>query len=107
MQAATGINLWREWAKIELSVALDQGYQLPAVERHHAGIVVSLSRFQHPDTSSFQDDEIYWRMQKDWHIGLIVRSEQHEKVGALLDQYTQRIGEEFHASLSPPDASRV
>ncbi len=107
VEAATGINLWREWAKIELAVAVGEDYQLPPVERTYSGIVVSLSRFQHPDTSSFQDEEICWRMIKDWHIGLIVKSSEHRRIHELLDHYTERIGKEFHASLNPPDASRV
>ncbi len=105
--AATGINLWKEWALIELAVALDEDYSLPEVRKQHAGIVVSLSRFQHPDTNSFNDSEICWRMNKEWHIGLIVQSESRDRVRELLDHYTQRIGAEFHASLTPPDASRV
>lgn len=104
---ATGINLWREWARIELAITLEEHYTLPEVLNQHAGIVVSLSRYQYPDTTSFQDPEIKWRMDKEWHIGLIVQAADTQNVRELLDQYTKRIGEEFHASLSPPGASRV
>ncbi len=67
--------------------------------------MVSLSRFEYPDTSSFTDQEIAWRMDKQWHIGLIVVSDSSERVLELLDQYTQRIGADFHASLPAPDKS--
>ena len=73
--------------------------------REYAGIVVSLSRFEHPDTSSFTDSEIVWRMNKAWHIGLIVVSDSSDRVLELLDNYTHRIGNEFHASAAAPDKS--
>jgi hypothetical protein len=44
-------------------------------------------------------------MDKQWHIGLIVVSDSSARVLELLDQYTERIGKEFHASLPAPDKS--
>lgn len=107
VEASSGINLWREWAHIELAVALNQPYKPPDIRQDFAGIVVSLSRFQHPDISSFTDPEICWRMDKEWHLGLIVRSDNAARVRELLNQYTDRIAREFHAKLEPPKASRL
>lgn len=107
VEASSGINLWREWANIELAVSLKEEYLLPEVKQEYAGIVVSLSRFQHPDISSFTDPEICWKMDKEWHIGLIVKSDDSSRVNQLLEQYTERIANEFHASLKPPDATRL
>ena len=67
------------------------------------GIVVSLSRFEHPDTSSFTDKEIVWRLKKKHHIGFIVTSSDKEKIKELLDTYVERIKNEFHASMPAPD----
>ncbi|WP_179345109.1 ATP-grasp domain-containing protein [Winogradskyella ursingii] len=105
VEAASGVNLWREWAKIESSNLRKNKYKLPKINNKYAGIVVSLSRFEHPDTSSFTDKEIVWRMNKSWHIGLIVVSDSSKRVLELLDKYTDRIGKEFHASLPAPDKS--
>lgn len=105
VEIASGINLWAEWAKIECKNLRKESYKLPAVKNRYAGIVVSLSRYEHPDTSSFTDTEIAWRMNKKWHIGLIVVSDSSERVLELLDLYTKRISEEFHASLPAPDKS--
>lgn len=105
VEASSDINLWGEWARIEDAVLKGYGYELPKVNDKYAGIVVSLSRFEHPDTSSFTDSEIVWRMNKPWHIGLIVAADTRERVLELLDHYTQRIGNEFHASAPAPDAS--
>ncbi len=105
VELASGVNLWGEWAKIECKNLRKEKYTLPKVKKDYAGIVVSLSRYEHPDTSSFTDKEIVWRMNKKWHIGLIVVSDSSERVMELLDAYTKRISEEFHASLPAPDRS--
>jgi len=105
VEAASGVNLWEEWARIETANLRKVKYKLPKINNQYAGIVVSLSRFEYPDTSSFTDKEIVWRMDKAWHIGLIVVSDSSERVLELLDHYTERIGKEFHASLPAPDKS--
>ena len=99
VECSSGINLWREWAKIEIAVARGESYTLPPFRNDYSGIVVSLSRFEHPDNSSFTDKEIAWRMDKEYHIGLIVKSEKQEKVLSLLDEYVVRVKNEFHASM--------
>ena len=103
---ASGINLWSEWAKIESDQLKNETYVLPKIIDKYAGIVVSLSRYEYPDTSSFTDKEIVWRMHKQWHIGFIVVSDSSERILELLDKYTQRIASEFHASLPAPDKLR-
>src|SRR3954470_4118280 len=74
VEAATGVNLWREWAKIEIA-GEDHPYHLPNVRESSAGLALTLSRQPVPDTSSYTDPEIVFRVSKDHHAGLIVRSE--------------------------------
>ncbi|MEL6637068.1 MAG: ATP-grasp domain-containing protein, partial [Bacteroidota bacterium] len=105
VEMSSGINLWAEWAKIESAMARGEAYTLPDIQDDYTGIIVSLSRFAHPDTSSFADPEICWRMNKEHHIGMIVRSGQRERVLSLLDQYTERVLRDFHASAPAPDAT--
>lgn len=105
VEFSSGVNLWGEWAKIEIAKLNKQTYKLPKIHSKYAGIVVSLSRFEYPDTSSFTDKEIVWRMHKQWHIGIIVVSDSSERVLELLDKYTHRISDEFHASIPAPDKS--
>ena len=48
------INLWREWAKIE--IAGEHGvYEPPRPRRGYAGIVLSLARQEEPDMSAYDD----------------------------------------------------
>ena len=103
IKKATGINLWTEWAKIEIAAHTGKKYKLPKVKDDYAGIVVSLSKFERPSVDAFNDPEVVWHLDKKHHIGLIVRSESQERVMELLDQYADRIKNEFHASLPAQD----
>jgi len=99
VEFASGINLWKEWARIESAAASGKKYKLPKTKKDQAGIIVSLSKYQKPDHSTFTDPEIVWRMEKDHHIGLIVASKDRKRVRQLLDNYCDRVRNEFHASM--------
>lgn len=103
VEMSSGINLWTEWAKVEVAQANGTTYALPPSHNTYAGLVVSLSRYTHPDYSPFQEPELVWRLQKDQHIGMIVTSDRRERILELLDYYTRRIFEEYHASLPPKE----
>ena len=104
VEAATGINLWREWARIELT-SQESAYQLPAPRQNYAGVIVSLARQEHPDTSAYQDPEIILRLDKRHHAGFVITAQTFDRVNSLLDQYTQRFANDFLATL-PPIESR-
>lgn len=103
VEISSGISLWKEWAHIEDAAAAKTAYELPTVRQDHAGIIVSLSRFQHPDDSSFNDPEIQWRVRKDHHIGMILKAEKRQRIQTLLDEYAERIRNDFHASAPPKE----
>jgi len=102
VEASTGINLWREWAKIELS-SQDATYQLPQQKQNYAGVIVSLARQEHPDTSAYQDPEIVMRLDKLHHVGFVLASNSYDRVNFLLDDYTQRFVNDFLATLPPSE----
>jgi biotin carboxylase len=102
IEAATGINLWREWARVE--IAGERGrYELPAQREDYAGIVISLARQEWPDTSPYDDPEIVFRLRKRHHVGLLVASHDAARVVQLLNSYTRRLLEDFSATLPAPD----
>jgi hypothetical protein len=100
VQAATGINLWAEWAKVE---TLGPAYQVPHLDESYAALIVSLARQEHPDTSGYVDPEIVWRMDRPHHVGLVIKSPGEERVQHLLNQYVDRIRHDFHAAVPPLD----
>ncbi len=103
VEYSSGISLWAEWAKIEDAMAKGLEYELPPVRNDYAGIIVSLSRFEHPDHSGFSEEEIVWRLDKPYHIGLIIQSGSKARIHELLDSYVERIFRDFHASAPVPD----
>jgi biotin carboxylase len=100
--AATGINPWREWARIELATP-KRPYILPPVRQEYAGVAVSLARQEHPCTSSYTDPEIVHRVCKPWHVGLVIRSPDYERVKDLLGSYVRRVSDDFTAVAQPEE----
>ena len=102
VEAATGINLWREWAKVE--IAGEYGaYAAPLAKGDFAGIVLSLARQEVPDLAGYTDSEIVSRIRKRHHAGLIVASPDEDRVRALIGDYVTRFYADFHASAPAPE----
>lgn len=99
VEAATGINLWREWARLEVADARGEPYAPPPRRDDYAGLLVSLARQEWPDTSAYTDPEIVWRMTKKNHVGMIVASHDPNRITELLDSYLRRVREDFYASM--------
>jgi biotin carboxylase len=96
IEAATGINFWREWAKIETATKQNP-YRLPKTRQEYGGIAMSLARQESPDTSAYDDAEIVLRVVKPNHVGLIIRTKRHQRMIELLDQYVARFSHDFTA----------
>lgn len=96
VEAATGINLWQEWARIEIAGG-DGSYHVPAAREEYAGVVLSLAKQEEPDTSAYNDPEVYLRIKKRHHAGLILRSTDQQRVQSLSESYAARFAEEFTA----------
>jgi biotin carboxylase len=102
VEAATGLNLWREWARIEIAGG-DGSYHLPPVREEYAGVILSLARQEDPETSAYNDPEVYLRIKKHHHAGLVLRSSDPQRIPALLEAYAHRFAEEFLAIEPPRD----
>ena len=102
VETATGLNLWREWARIEITGG-NGAYRLPPVRAEYSGVILSLARQENPDTSAYSDPEVYLRIKKHHHAGLVLKSSDPQRIPTLLDQYAQRFAEEFLAVEPPRD----
>jgi biotin carboxylase len=102
VETATGINLWREWAKLEVTAG-KLLYQLPQIRQDYAGVIVSLARQQEPDTSAYNDPEIVYRIQKYHHAGFVLKSPSAARIEQLLASYSQRFASDFLATQPVPD----
>jgi len=96
VETATGINLWREWARIEVAGG-EGSYKLPPAREDYAGVILSLARQENPDTSAYKDPEVHLRIKKHHHAGLVLKSSDPQRIPRLLQDYARRFAEEFMA----------
>jgi len=102
LEAATGVNIWREWARMEIAES-SSSMKITSKRKEYAGIILSLAKQEAPDTSNYVDEEIVYRVKKRHHAGLIVRAKTLARVNELLDDYSRRFVDDFVAILAPPE----
>lgn len=102
VEAGTGINMWAEWAKVEVAGG-KAPYQPPEARDDYAGLIVSLARQEWPDLSGYSDAEVYWRMNKLHHAGVILKSPDYDRITELMSSYAGRFKHDFFATLPPKD----
>ncbi len=103
VEAASGLNLWREWAHIEIA-GEDHTYHLPTVRNDYAGLILTLAREPDPDLSSYDAPEIVTRIQKHHHAGVIVVSPESHRLDELVANYADRFHREFMAWQPVPES---
>jgi hypothetical protein len=102
LEAATGVNIWREWARLEIANS-SSAMKITPKRKEYAGIILSLAKQESPDTSNYVDKEIVYRVKKRHHAGLIVRAKTLARVNELLDDYSKRFVDDFVAVMAPPE----
>ena len=103
LEAASGVNLWREWARLEITDGKMSTSKIRPTRKDYAGIILSLAKQEYPDTSAYVDEEIVYRVKKRHHAGLIVRSAQLARINQLLTDYSLRFADDFVAVAPPPE----
>ena len=105
VEYASGVNLWREWAQIEIANLRGEKYRLPQTHSGYAGLINCLAHQEWPDLSGYNDPEVVWRLSKKYHAGLIVSSPDAARVEFLLNSYAERFAQDFLAVLPPKQSS--
>jgi biotin carboxylase len=103
VETSTGVNLWREWARLEVTSLRGETYVLPPAYESYAGSVLCLAQTAEPDTTAFDAPEIVYRMKKHHHAGMIVKSDDPERVRELLEEYSAEFAQRLLASMPPPE----
>lgn len=103
VEFATGVNLWREWARIEVMNLRGEKYRLPEQKSLYSGSALCLAKTAEPDTSAFTDPEIVRRLKKHHHAGLIVQSPSAERIRELVERYAERFAEMYLAVEPVPE----
>jgi hypothetical protein len=104
IEGSTGVNLWEEWAKIEVADLERRAYTPPAsTKKHYGGLALTLAREPNPDTSRFSDPEIVYRSPEEHHVGLVVASPTYRRAEELTKQYASRFRDEYSAAMPARD----
>ena len=103
IEFSTGVNPWKEWAKIEYALLRRQEYTVREVKQDYAGSVLCLAKQERPDLAAYSAKEIVWELDKPHHAGLIVRSESPQRVRELTEGFAVRFAQDFCAVLPAPD----
>lgn len=101
VEASSGINLWREWAKIENALLKNIPYEIAKPTGFSAGLIIALAKEQHPDYQAFQCEEAIRFLPLDYHVGIVYKSNSKERIQELLEDAAKRITELF-LNIIPP-----
>lgn len=101
VEASTGINLWREWARIENAWLKNTSYDLAKPTELYAGLIICLSRDKTPDFKEFEAPQVYKYLPMDYHVGLVYQSDNANEIQELLDDAARKIND-HHISIMPP-----
>lgn len=100
VEAATGINLWHEWARIEYAQFHHLNYQLPKAKHEYAALLICLAHEKEVDLSDFKAKELLERLPKDYHIALLYQSKSKEKITRILEEHTAKVNQ--YVNVLPP-----
>lgn len=101
VKASSDIDLWREWARLELANLNKEPYVIPKAAKNHAGLLVCLSRDESPDLSGFNAPEVVWKEGKDHHAAILISAKTNDRVEQLVAEYKAKLQGEVLA-VAPP-----
>lgn len=101
VEASSGINIWREWAKIENALLQQKNYEIGKPTGFSAGLIIALAKELHPDVAEFQSDEVIRFLPIDYHIGIVFKSDKPETIVQRLDEAAEKIND-HHLNILPP-----
>lgn len=106
VEASSGINLWREWARIENSLLNHTKYQLPTPTEEFSGLIIALINEQNVRQEEFECEEILKFLPLDHHAAIIYKSDSSEKIQQRLDEAAEIITGKYLNILPPKGKPR-
>lgn len=95
VEAQTGVNLWGEWARLEIAQAAGEPYKLPKVQAAYAGVAACMAPYERPDLRGYAMPGIQPLDAKPYHASVLVHGQDPDEVGFNLDQVAARLGRDF------------
>lgn len=101
VEASSGINIWREWAKIETALLKNENYEAPKPTGFYSGLIIALARTLHPEYSEFECEEVVHFLPIDHHVGIVYKADNEETIQERLDDACEKI-QKHHLHILPP-----
>lgn len=94
VEAETGLNLWAEWARLEVAQALG-GYRLPPVQEAYAGVAACMAPVGRPDLRAYAEPGIQPFDAKPYHASVLVHGGTPDEVETRLGRVAERLARDF------------
>lgn len=103
VEASSGINIWKEWARIEDALLKNKNYEVEKPTGFYAGLIIALTKHQFPDYTEFECNEVVKFLPIDYHVGIVYKSSDENEVMEKLDEAAEKITEHLLNILPPKD----
>lgn len=103
VEAATGVNIWREWAKLENALLDGTKYSVVETQKLYSGLIVSLAREKHSNTHDLNNEHVEKFLPIDYHIGIVYKAETADIIDERLDEAAMIVTEQILNILPPKD----
>jgi biotin carboxylase len=101
VEASTGINLWREWARIENAMLKNLSYNIGKSTSFCSGLILALAKDKTPNCDKFKCEEVVKFIELDYHVGIVYKSISNEKIQEKLDEAAMIITRDYLNILPP------
>lgn len=106
IEVATGINIWREWAKLENAILVNNKYTVSNEHRAFAGLIVALTKEKtHNYKDTLQNENVVNFLAIEYHVGILYQSDDYTKIQYRLDEAAKIISSQFLNILPPTENS--
>ncbi len=95
VEAETGLNLWAEWARLEIAQAHATEYRLPTVRKAYAGVAACMAPYEHPDLRHYAQPGVKPLAAKPYHASVLVEGTDAQEVDATLEGMAKRLAQDF------------
>ncbi len=91
---ASGVDLWAEWAKLEVARLRGTAYESPQDTRRFGGISLRAVSQKHPDLSMYASQYVVEEINKAYHAGVILASDDLQSLSEAQDRVAERLATE-------------
>ena len=103
VEAATGVNIWREWAKLENALLDGEKYTVEETQKLYSGLIVSLAKEKHSNTDDLNNEHVEKFLPIDYHIGIVYKATTADIIEERLDEAALIVTEQILNILPPKD----